>query len=207
MVVKNRLDFSPVLSIFGYSSSSVIGGYLGSLFSGLFLENVSLAQAAGAIIIGNMAVPPLTVILTSALLGGTVMTSIVYIVKSLWDKHNFKAFSFLDRILQYLSEFTSVNNTFINHLNLAQSSLNSMKVNTDQIKRCVVSQRQRKINGHICQKTVLIIEKMLGALQQIADIEDFEKLLEGTGPSLENGKKTVLSLDGKKTDPSSGSNI
>jgi len=152
---------SEMISIVGYPSSSVIGSCLGGLFSTIAMNPSSLVGLV-----------PVAGILSSAVLGAAFLASAVHVAKKLWDSHNFKAVGFLDQILKLLTEFISINNTFIKHLDTAHSSIVHLQFIADGVKLCLFSETQRIVNGNICDNADEIFKTLLFSLKQISFFED-----------------------------------
>jgi len=160
----------------GTGSSTIVESYLTDLFTGTpsSIAGATVDPTVGLTCIGNLAFPPLAGILSSAAFGPCFVASNVNLMKTLWEKHDFKAIGFLDQILQLFVHLSSAHSMIMSHLGRAQESLRTgfEDPKMDQIQKCVSSEKQRRINLRLCKCTEVIIEKELNALKKISDTFD-----------------------------------
>ena len=160
-IVNNRITFQQLLSPAG----AVLGGTLGVSATQVAIQS-SVMGGIGALVVGGVTFPPMGAILLGALIGSLGMGTIFYMVKRLWENHQYKALGFLKEILKKLDELNVANTEFVKLMNKSSVHATRLQINIEQLKKLSLDEsiRTKKANIAICERALessrLIIKTM-----------------------------------------------
>ena len=95
-------------------------------------------------------------ILLGALIGSLGVGTIFYMVKKLWENHQFKALGFLKEILKKLDELSLANTEFLKLMNKSSLHAGRLHINIEQLRKISFdpSVRSKKANIAICERAL-----------------------------------------------------
>ncbi|CAF1075272.1 unnamed protein product [Didymodactylos carnosus] len=166
VTIEGRLEIAECCSSLGLPA-----GLIGSYFAASSAVAAEAFGGAGALVIGGMALNPVTAVLLATVIGGTAIGSIVILVKKLWAKQNYKALGYLNRIFEELTELNDANNHFLEYMRRSRENANKVSENITDIQLCLKSERQRKFNHAICDTAIESTNIMINCLKDISDID------------------------------------
>jgi hypothetical protein len=167
-VTESRISFSKLLPR--------ICGASGAIGGAAVIESAISSAAfggAGALAISGVSLPPLGAMLMGILIGGTALSGIVYLVKKLWAKHQYKALAYLNELLKKLDQLNSSNLVFTGLIVKASSSAESLSVNLNELKTnaCNGSPRFRKANADICKRSIASTKAVIKSIKEIDNMD------------------------------------
>ncbi|CAF0853723.1 unnamed protein product [Adineta steineri] len=168
IVIKGRLEVAQLAPWLGLT----VGGFGGFAAAGAAIS-VEALGGAGVIIVGGMAFPPVFALLVAALLGGSIIGSVVLLVNKLWAKHNTTALDYLNKILDLLAKLSNANLDFSRYMNKAELGAYKILNETDQIQRTITSgsERYRKLNIQICTQAIESTKAMITCIDEIGNVD------------------------------------
>ena len=168
IIVEGRLKTAELAPWIGLGGGA-IGGFLGA---GAAITAESFG-GAGVLVIGGVACNPFLAVIAAALMGGTLLGSIVYVVQDLWTKHNVKALNYLNQILDLLVKLSDDNLCFANYMNKAEVHASKILNETGQIQRTITtgSERYRKLNVRLCTEAIQSTKAVITCIDEIVNID------------------------------------
>ena len=163
-IVNNRMTFQQLLSPAG----AVLGGTLGVGAAQMAIES-SILGGIGALVIGGVTFPPMGAIVLAAVLGSLGVGTMFYVVKRLWESHQYKAIGFLKEILKKLDELSLANTEFVKLMNKSSVHASRLHINIVQLRKISFdpSTRSRKANIAICGRSIESTKQIIETMNQV----------------------------------------
>ena len=113
---------------------------------------------------------PAGLIVLSAMVGGVACGLLMSFVSKLFARHQKKAIMYLTRMLHALQDLSERNLEFLCYMNSALETTTALSSNTDEIQKCLESERRRKLNKDICFASIQNVNEMIFSLNKVRNI-------------------------------------
>jgi hypothetical protein len=129
--------------------------------------------AAGTLVLGGLAFPPVGAALLGIGAGAFCISGLTLLISKLLERGRFKALAYLEEMLAKLNELSKANQEFFKEMCKSEEEANTIKEKMEFIRQNVKTGSKRFLNGNrdICLQVIDSINEIIASIYCIKNID------------------------------------